>query len=204
MNSFPTKSAFLFVLFIAFSTQSCCAQTPAPALQVQFSLPLADNMLATAMILPAANNTYHLVYATQTGQLVSYQLIPNSPNPIPDPKPVVQSLSVITVTETDQAVVPTAISSFLTSTSSTYYAFTVAMVAEKAPPKNALLWIGRTAGKTLPYSFATSLDGKILWEGPTPIGGTAFLEILQRLVTRSTKITSCTGPFCPLQRGNPR
>lgn len=63
------------------------AQTPAPAAQVIFALPLADKTTAQAVLLPMPTPGAWLVYATPTGKLGLWTMTPTSPTPPPDPSP---------------------------------------------------------------------------------------------------------------------
>jgi len=175
------------------------AQTPAPAPSVRFALPLLDKTTATAMILPTHDGAAWLVYATTTGQIGLYQLTPTSPTPPPDPPPtpppVDGPISLITVTETTPAVLPPAVAAFLVKTNSTYSAYTVAMVGDKTPPPGALLWIGRTAGKTYPYSFIVRADQSIRWQGPTPQSQNDWLKLWE-ISSRPGEQPACDGPTC--------
>ncbi len=168
----------LLILFLALSTTPSWAQTPAPATETPFQLPLADKTTAQAVFLPTADGQAYLVYATKTGQIVFYHLTPASPNPTPipppDPIPPATTVSVITITETDAAALPSCVQTHLDLTGGNYHAFTVAMVSETSPPANALQWIGRSAGKAYPYSFITSTTGDILWQGATPADAATF------------------------------
>lgn len=72
------------------------------------------------------------------------------------------------------------------------------MVAEKNPPPNALIWIGRTAGKTYPYSFLAAPDGEILWQGQTPKTVAGFLAILNQPAPPIAVKPICPTNRCPL------
>jgi len=61
-------------------------QTPAPAPNQPFTLPLANGTTASAVILQGPAETLHLVYATKEGQLVFFTLTSHV-NPIPPPPP---------------------------------------------------------------------------------------------------------------------
>jgi hypothetical protein len=211
MQRIPATFCCLFSLWIGLSTQPSLGQTPAPALQTQFTLPLADKSIATAILLPTADGKAWLVYAAPTGRIGLWTLVPaTSPSPTPPPEPPVPpvppvppkptSVSVITITETDQATLPASVTDFLRSAKSTYFAFTVAMVSDPSPPANSLTWIGRSAGKTYPYTFVASLEGKTLWEGPTPKTGADFIEILQNILTPIGVRDICTGNSCPTRK----
>jgi hypothetical protein len=211
MRLFQATFCIMMALTFAFTPQHCWSQTPAPALQTQFTLPLADKTTAKAVFLPTADSKVWLVYATPTGQIGLWTMqSATGPSPTPPPDPPVPpvppvppkptSVSVITITETDQAPCPALVADYLSSTRSTYYAFTIAMVAEKNPPANSLTWIGRTAGKSYPYSFVATLEGKTLWEGPTPKKDSDFIAVIQKTITPTSVKTRCPGTFCPVEK----
>jgi hypothetical protein len=196
------------LLSIVLSTQPLLGQTQAPALETQFTLPLADKTTAQAVLLPTADGKVWLVYSTSTGQIGLWTMTPaTSPSPpipptpptppIPPEPPKPVSVSVITVTETDPAPCPAQVADFLSANKSTYFAFTVAMVADKNPPANSLTWIGRTAGKSYPYSFVASHEGKTLWEGPTPTAAANFIMVIQSQMKTLARISSCSKGSCP-------
>lgn len=79
--------SILLSLLLSFPVLSH-GQTPAPAVQTQFALPLADKTTATAILLPMPTPGAWLVYATPSGKLGLFQVTPASPDPNPDPTPV--------------------------------------------------------------------------------------------------------------------
>lgn len=84
---------FLLTVLLAASTPHCTAQTPAIAPGTPFTVPLANNTTATAIVLPGPNNQAWLVYATSTGQIglstLSITTVnPPPPTPTPPPSPV--------------------------------------------------------------------------------------------------------------------
>jgi hypothetical protein len=180
----------------------------------RFALPLADKTSAQAVLLPTVNEKVWLVYSTPTGQIGLWTMThetsptptppidpPSPPDPPVPPKP--SSVSVITVSESTAVALPIAVAEFLDASKSTYHAFTIAMVSDSNPPPNALLWIGRTAGKTYPYSFVADQNGNILWEGKTPITSTSFLDLLEKFLTPKSKPRTCASGTCPSVKGKP-
>jgi hypothetical protein len=132
-------------------------------------------------------------------------LPPPTPSPTPTPPtPTSDNLSFITVTETEPATIPPEVTAHLRATNSTYFAYTVAMVGDPSPPKNALTWIGLSAGKPLPYSFLARSDGSIIWQGTTPTTAAAILKILTPSPTLPQRPDCRPGFSCPLRlRGEP-
>jgi hypothetical protein len=53
------------------------------------------------------------------------------------------------------------------------------MVAEAEPPKDALKFIGLSAGKTLPFSFLLDSSGKVLWSGQSPMTLAELNQMIQ-------------------------
>jgi hypothetical protein len=87
MPPYRTKSLCLSIALSILPAASALAQTPAPALHTQFSLPLADKTTAQAVLLPTLNGQAFLVYATPTGRLGLWTMNPTHPAPPPDPQP---------------------------------------------------------------------------------------------------------------------
>lgn len=203
------SSRAAFLLFTTIVTPPCWAQTPAPMASQQFALPLSDQTTATAVLLPSPEGRLTLVYATSTGKIGLWTLTPSptppSPTPVdppPSPTPVdpppTAPVAVITITETTPAALPRAVAARLTATAGTYHAFTIAMVATKEPPANSLTWIGRTAGKSYPYTFLASRDhGKTLWQGPTPKTDADFIAVINTALHPPAARRSCVGPNSP-------
>ena len=82
------NTLFLILSLCAFPIATTQAQTPAPALQVQFALPLADKTTAVAILLPAPAQAAWMAYATKEGKIGSYLLTSTLPTPQPEPPPV--------------------------------------------------------------------------------------------------------------------
>lgn len=166
-----------------------------------FTLPLADKTTATAVFLPTVDGQAYLVYATPTGNLGLWTMTPTATQPpkppIDPPKPPVTSVSVITITETDAAALPSLVQAHLDSTGGSYFAFTVAMVSDVSPPTNSLVWIGRSAGKNYPYTFIATSTGEILWQGPTPIRVAEFLARVKNPKGKPAPIVGCANGRCP-------
>ena len=86
-NLSKINSLFLFLFLSAPLAQPTIAQTPAPGLQTEFALPLADKTTATAVLLPTLDGRAFLVYATKTGTLGLWTMTPTRPTPPPEPQP---------------------------------------------------------------------------------------------------------------------
>jgi hypothetical protein len=105
----------------------------------------------------------------------------------------------ITVSADTPATIPAEVSAALAATRSSFFAFTVSMVADQTPPPNALIWIGKSAGKTYPWTFLAGPDGAILWQGPTPKTVAALLEILRPAASPIAVKPICPTSTCPLK-----
>jgi hypothetical protein len=209
----PTKnlpSCLSLAAVLCFATH-CAAQTPAPANNQPFLIPLADSSLATAVILPGPTSLPYLVYATPTGQIGLWTLTPpTNPQPPtpptppqpptpptpPTPPPVV---NIIVVTAATPAAADASISAWVAAHGGTFYAYTVEMVSDDNPPPNSLKWIGRTAGKPYPYAFAADAAGTILWQGPQPKTSAALIEAIETAMKPKTR-PACPGGACPLRQ----
>ena len=204
MPHFRTISSCLLTILLGSSTLLFAAPPPTPAMLALFRLPLSDRTLANALILPGPNADAWLCYATDSGTIVSYRLTATIPTPPPEPPPIPPTpppvVAVITITETTPAALPPNCAARLAATNSSYAAYTVAMVAEANPPTGSLLWIGRTAGKAYPWTFIATPDGKILWQGATPISSAAFLAQINSFLSPTTIAPDCAESNCPSKR----
>jgi len=213
MNRCPAIFACLFTLLIGLSTPRCLAQTPAPKPATFFLMPLADGSIATTVILPTTDEQAYLVYASPTGQIGLYLLTPASlippldppippTPPVPPPKPPQKLASVITITETEPAPIGAEVDRAIRSANATYFAYTIEMVSMPNPPANSLKWIGLSAGRSYPYTFAATAAGVILWQGPTPTTAADFLAMLGNLQPSLAAADRCSGGSCPVPRRN--
>ena len=176
------------------------AQAPPPAQGLRFALPLADGSTAEAMFLPTPGTATQIVYATTSGKLGLWPTTtPPNPEPTPAPKPPptpdVPSV-VVTISATEAETLPAEIAAYIAANGGSYSGFTVAMVATEKPPPDALKWIGRAAGKNLPYSFIATREGKIIVEGPTPASAAAWLQFWENKTTRAASPPASTCPNC--------
>ncbi len=200
MRHYPVNLFCLFLSLTLTPTAWCDQPTPGPQINTRFTLPLADQTTAEAVILPTTDGAAVMVYATKSGRIAFWQMTttdrPLPPDPKPTPPPPARPLSIITITPAVAATLPTETASQLAAIGGSYYAYTVAMVATENPPPNSLSWIGRTAGKTLPYTFLATADGVTVWEGPTPANATAFIDLLNRFTKPAARPAPCAGGRC--------
>jgi hypothetical protein len=159
---------FLLLSLIGLQDNAALSQTPAPAVQTSFQITLTDKTTATSIFLPIKDGQVYLVYATSAGKLGVYYLTPTQPIPPPEPPVIITSVNVIMITETTPATANTELQTFLAQKKGKFNAYTVSSVGEADPPAEALKWVGRTAGKTYPYTFAIDQSENIIWEGTTP------------------------------------
>lgn len=89
----------LFILLLV-SVPCFASDAPTPAIGNRFALPLADGSTTHAVFLAGPFDKLHLVYATQTGQLVVWSVSKDGDDidpPPPPPPPPVKSLLVAVV-----------------------------------------------------------------------------------------------------------
>jgi len=82
------RNLFLSLSLCALLPQATGAQTPAPAMQTPFQLPLTDKTTAQAVLLPTLDGRAFLVYATKTGSLGLWTMSQTNPTPPPEPQPI--------------------------------------------------------------------------------------------------------------------
>jgi hypothetical protein len=159
------------------------------------------------VFLPTLDGKMYLIYSTNSGKIGLWVLVSATAPLPPDPHPVVTSVNIITITETTAATADNNLQSFLALKKGKFSAYTVASVGEANPPAEALKWVGRTAGKTYPYTFAIDQNENIIWEGTTP-GTTA--ELIAKISglkidkpplilppPAATAPNTCPGGVCP-------
>ena len=94
----------------------------------------------------------------------------------------------------------------ITEIGATYNAWTVSQITDPTTSAEQLKWIGRTAGKTYPYTFVADAAGKTLWEGPTPTTDAAYLAAIDGTTTAIKATPCCPNGNCqrPQQQPNRR
>ena len=217
----------LFLLAIASATQVGIAtaqtNTPPPGLasHTPFDQPTDDGKTAAAVILPGPNDTAWLCWTTPAGPIVTAQIVtrawpppptPPPPTPPAPPKPTPANLIIVTDGPATGRTWSTApVTTALAKRSIKTSEYTIQQVADQTTPPEALRWIGRTAGQTLPHCFLASATDQILWRGPPPATDTAWLALLQnppakpppprptkpQTLDRTSQPVPCTGPNCP-------
>jgi hypothetical protein len=183
----------LSVLWIGLSTSQCWAQTPAPAVQTTFALPLADKTTAQAVLLPTANGQAYLVYATPKGQLGFYLLNPTSPTPTPDPVPPVPpqptrpKIAVVenplTTTLEQRQVLSTPSWRDQASKKHDFIGIIPSDVIEKGtskPPASLVPFLDRASTHNLPWVILCDQTGTIIWEGQLPTSAAELSALITK------------------------
>lgn len=218
----PTYRTKLFYLSLALSsllTATTAAQTPAPATQTPFAMPLANNSTANAAFLPTQSGNGYLVYATPTGKIGFYQLTTTTPNPTPPPTPTPPTppeppapptppkpttITMIAVGDAELPPVNSKLAAYLQQHGDTIATYSVAMVSDPTPPKNALHWIGLSAGKAYPYTFLLNPDQSILWQGNLPDDTNQAIALINAQTGRKKPACNCPNGICPTNNQQPQ
>ena len=208
MHHFRLSTLCLSVLLCAALTPPCWGQTPAPALQTQFTLPLADQTTAAAVLLPTANGQAWLCYATQTGKIGLWILTPATtppnpePQPIPPPVPpppvppvpvppvpVPQRLTIAVVedpqtsTSEQRGVLANKTWRNLAGEKHDFRGIIPVDVIEKGtgkPPASLVPFLNAAKGRMLPWVMFGSATGIILWEGPLPATSAELIALIHK------------------------
>jgi hypothetical protein len=211
MNHRTQLQSILLLAILALTTANASfAETASPLPASPFSIPMTDKTTATAMFLPAPNGATYLVIATPTGKLGFWTMTattpPNDPTPldpikppVDPPKPAPTLARLVTITTTTPAAIAADVAAALAAKKATYSAYTIAQVAQPDTTADALTWIGKSAGKTLPYSFAVDTAGHTIAEGPTPTTAAAMTAFLTNQVPTAIIAPAVTQPppTCP-------
>jgi len=218
MRPIQILACYILLTLAAANAIAADSPTPAPATTKTFLMPLADGTNATAAFLPTTNEQLWLVYSTPTGQLGFCHLTLKTPTPSPTPGPLpppptpptpptppsppapTRPLSLIAIGEETPPKLSNSLGASLKTRDTKYWAFAVAQVADPNAPPNALTWIGRTAGKSYPYTFLADANGVILWEGPTPTDDNKILDVIDGRQTRPKLSPRCPDNNCPQTR----
>jgi len=175
------KLSCLLTLLSTGSTKQFANDAPAPASNVQFQIPLADNTTATAVLLPITDEQSYLVYATSTGRiglylLTSTKLIPPIP-PIPPPDPPYQVISIAIIENPSKTTIEQ--SNILADPTWRALArtqhnligiipFDVIDFRTGKTPSFLSRFIDLTINEPLPYVVMLRSDNSIYWKGQLP------------------------------------
>lgn len=197
---FPTSVCLLLLLCKPCLTS---AGEPATTFQplTQFTIPLSDGKLANAILTPQSNG-HLMIIALPGGKLGLFSVSEirgpqPTPTPVDPPQPTQNDVNLVTVSETTPATISGTVQTTLAAVHGSFFAYTLTMISDEHPPENALKWIGRTAGKTYPYSFLTDKAGVILWEGPTPTTDTNLASLITSGGQLPATPARCHGGTCP-------
>jgi len=197
MSNPATKLLCLFLLSISLGSMTSQAQTPAPAAQTQFSLPLADKTTAVAVILPTLNEQAFLVYATPSGKIGLYLLSLTTPSPTPPvppippipPTPIPQKLTIAIVedpaatTHQQRAVLTDPLWRNLAAEKHDFRGIIPADIIEKGtgkPPASLVPFLDRAKLHNLPWIMFTTATGTIIWEGQLPTTAQELAAIIRQ------------------------
>ena len=192
MRTPTTLSCCLFTLAALLATTLLQAAPPAIAANSQFTIPMDNGQNATAICLPAPNESLWLVISTTTGSITSFQLTPTGlqpipqpptppPPPVPEPKPTRDAKNVISIGEQSAPSAPTAVTKILSAAGIEYHAYSIEAITDPTTSADALKWIGLSAGHPRPWTYILAEDNAILWQGPTPTDLTAWQQALATL-----------------------
>ena len=208
MRHFRTNFFLLLTTIMLGQIDTCWAQTPAPATQTQFTLPLANKTSAAAVLLPTQAGQAYLVYATPTGKIGLYLLTSTTPDPIPPlppepppvppppvppppvpPVPVPQRLTIAivedpaTTTVEQRQVLADPTWRNLAAEKHDFRGIIPADVIEKGtgkPPASLAPFLDRAKLHALPWCMFTTTAGVILYEGPLPTTAAELIAIIHR------------------------
>jgi len=197
MRHFRTNFFLLLTTIMLGQIDTCWAQTPAPATQTQFTLPLANKTSAAAVLLPTQAGQAYLVYATPTGKIGLYLLTSTTPDPIPPlppeppvpPVPGPQRLTIAivedpaTTTVEQRQVLADPTWRNLAAEKHDFRGIIPADVIEKGtgkPPASLAPFLDRAKLHALPWCMFTTTAGVILYEGPLPTTAAELIAIIHR------------------------
>jgi hypothetical protein len=181
MNHLPNQTILPFVTWLMLTAGQAIDQTPAPATNVPFQLPLSDGSTAQARLLPTHDGESWLVYATSSGKVVAYYLSPTTPTPPPDPIPPIpptpQKLTIAIVenptltTQQQRAVLASPEWRAVAAAKHNLVGIIPNDVIDKEtnqPPTRLAPFLNRAKLHNLPWIMFTNAAGAILWEGQVP------------------------------------
>lgn len=191
MHRSPLSVFCLLVLSTALLTPLCWGQTPAPAANKEFNLPLADGTTGTALILPTSEGQAYLVYTTPTGKLGSYLMktgtTPNpvDPPPTPTPTPTRLTIAIVedpaTTTAQQRAILAAPAWRGLANEQHAFLGIIPNDLKEAKtgqPPALLAPFLNRSKGHALPWVMLYDSAGNLFWEGPLPTTAQAMTALL--------------------------
>ena len=188
-------------------------QTPAPAVNRPFILPLADGSTAAAVILPADASRSYLIFATSQGNLVWYTLTtkidPQPPVPPVPPPPVPTTLTIAVVE--NPATTTWQVRAVLSSPgwrqlATTKHRFLGIIPIDaidpdtKQPPAPFKPFLDRAKTMTLPAVIIADAAGNELTAGGVPATDADFQAVINRYAAGYRRPqTPCPTGLCPLR-----
>ena len=202
MNHFGTSLFCLLTIFAGTSTLESAVPTPAPAPGVQFTLPLTDSTNGTAVLLPTHDGEAWLVYATSSGKLGTYYLIPQNhpipptpdppippipPTPDPPIPPPLEKLHIAIVEDPARTTLQQrdvlSDPKWRAAASSQHWfegiiPNDVKEIKTGLPPANLLPFLERAKLHNLPWVIMCNEAGVIRWEGPLPATAEELFKLI--------------------------
>ena len=185
MKPLQNQTIIPFVSWLMLTAGQAISQTPAPATNVPFVLPLADGSTAQARLLPTHDGEAWLVYATSSGKLGIFYLSPTKPDPGPNPPPppppppppVPTKLTIAiienpaTTTQEQRQVLADPAWRQAAAGKHTQLGIIPNDVIDKStgqPPARLVPFLDRAKLHNLPWIIFTNAAGTIVWEGTVP------------------------------------
>jgi hypothetical protein len=195
---------------VACATGAACGADPAPtpALRplVPFAVPFADQTNGIAVAIPGPSGTTWLLTIPPVGGIGIYALTAAAPGPQPEPPPTppptpppVAASQLIVITDGPPKTKPwatTIVTAELTRRAISVHTWTIQDVTDPATPDVALRWIGKTAGRPLPWAMLAGQDGTIVWQGQPPATDAEWLKIGP--ISRTNRPRPCSQYPCRL------
>lgn len=173
--------------------QAIQAQTIAPAINKKFSLPLSDGTMAKSIILATTPGNAILLYSTENGDFVLYNLTPMELKPDPNPEPPIppkpQKLSIaivedVTSTTPEQIKILSSLEWRKVAAENHDFLgiIPVGLVDRKTsqPPPRLAPFLRRAEGKVLPWFMFANADGAILFESTLPKTTAEIITLIRK------------------------
>lgn len=193
MPTYPTKRCCLSILLTAISTLNALAQTPSPAGNTPFNIPLSDSTTAQARILPTTDGAAYLVYATKQAQLGLWLLTPTDhqplppPEPTPTPTPTKLQIAIVedpaATTQKQRWVISSNLWRDYARQKHTIKGIIPTNLIDKEtgrPPADLSPFLDRAKNQILPYLILYDHDGNPVWTGTMPEDPATILSIIKQ------------------------
>jgi len=193
MKPLANQMILPFASWLMLTALTALAQTPNPALQTPFVLPLSDGTIAQAQILPGPNAQAYLVYATKTGQLGLWTMTQTDPTPPPDPIPPIPpqptklKIAIVenpaTTTQAQRSVLASKSWRDLVVDRHELVGVIPNDVIDKRtdqPPPRLAPFLDRAKQHNLPWIMFTDEQGNIIWEGQVPTTASELSNLIKQ------------------------